>query len=46
MLPKMKEKVLIEIPYDDPLTIGVGIKASTKSWGDCKEVDWNTGDYK
>lgn len=26
----------ITIPYDDPLVIPVGIKTSTKSWGDCK----------
>ena len=26
----------IVIPYDDPLVIPVGIKTSTKSWGDCK----------
>ena len=26
----------IVIPYDDPLIIPVGIKTSTKSWGDCK----------
>lgn len=25
----------IVIPYDDPLVIPVGIKTSTKSWGDC-----------
>jgi DNA polymerase I-like protein with 3'-5' exonuclease and polymerase domains len=26
----------VTIPYDDPLIIPVGIKTSTKSWGDCK----------
>ena len=26
----------ITIPYDDPLIIPVGIKTSTKSWGDCE----------
>lgn len=25
----------IALPYDDPLTIPVGVKTSTKSWGDC-----------
>ena len=27
---------LVEIPYDDPLTIPVGIKLSNESWGACK----------
>lgn len=26
----------IELPYDDPLVIPVGVKTSTVSWGDCK----------
>lgn len=26
----------IPLPYSDPLTIPVGIKTSTKSWGDCE----------
>lgn len=25
----------VELPYDDPLTIPVGVKTSTKSWGAC-----------
>lgn len=25
----------IELPYDDPLIIPVGVKTSTRSWGDC-----------
>jgi DNA polymerase-1 len=40
MKPKIREQLLIPIPYDDPLTIGVGIKASTVSWGDCTDVEW------
>ena len=35
-LRRMKEESLITIPYDDPLTIPVGIKTSEVSWGDCK----------
>jgi DNA polymerase-1 len=30
------EESKIVLPYPDPLTIPVGIKTSTKSWGDCK----------
>lgn len=26
----------IPLPYDDPLTIGVGVKTSTESWGACE----------
>lgn len=26
----------IPLPYDDPLTIPVGVKTSAESWGDCK----------
>lgn len=39
-LPLIQEAMLVEIPYDDPLTIGVGVKMSDKSWGDCKEITW------
>lgn len=37
---KIRNELLVEIPYDDPLTIPVGLKLSDKSWGDCKEEDW------
>lgn len=37
---RVKEQLRITIPYDDPLIIGVGIKASTESWGDCQDIDW------
>lgn len=30
------EECSILLPYSDPLTIPVGIKTSTESWGDCK----------
>jgi DNA polymerase-1 len=34
--PLIRERLLIEVPYDDPLIIPIGMKTSTKSWGDCK----------
>lgn len=37
---EVKEQLRITIPYDDPLIIGVGIKASTSSWGECEDLDW------
>lgn len=40
-LPKIREAMLIEIPYDDPLVIPVGLKLSAKSWGHCKATDWD-----
>lgn len=41
--PAVQSEMLIEIPYDDPLTIPVGIKVSAKSWGDCAEAKWEEG---
>lgn len=35
-LATLQETSKIVIPYDDPLIIPVGIKTSTRSWGDCK----------
>lgn len=32
----IRKQFLITIPYDDPLTIPVGLKFSEKSWGDCQ----------
>lgn len=32
---RIVEECSIELPYPDPLTIPVGIKVSTKSWGEC-----------
>jgi len=40
-LPEIQQAMLIEIPYEDPLTISVGIKASDSSWGECKEIPWD-----
>lgn len=38
-LPAIRQCMLVEIPYSDPLTIPLEAKVSTKSWGDCEEVD-------
>lgn len=34
-LAELAEAARVELPYDDPLIIPVGIKTSEKSWGDC-----------
>lgn len=46
ILPAIREQLLITIPYSEPLVIPVGIKVSDKSWGEVKEVDWETGERK
>ena len=38
--PRLRDACLVPIPYPTPLTIGVGIKLSSRSWGDCEEVEW------
>lgn len=35
MVKQIVAKAEIPLPYDDPLIIPVGVKTSTKSWGDC-----------
>lgn len=40
LMPRVKECLRITIPYDDPLVIGVGMKASEVSWGDCEDRGW------
>ena len=40
-LPELRDCLNIQVPYEDPLVIPVGLKASSKSWGDCTPVDWN-----
>lgn len=40
VLPELQHWLSVRIPYDDPLVIPVGLKASSKSWGDCTPVDW------
>lgn len=41
LIPKLHAATHITIPYPDPLTIPVGLKTSTTSWGDCKERSWS-----
>lgn len=36
MVKKIVKCVEIPLPYDDPLTIPVGVKTSIHSWGDCE----------
>lgn len=36
IVPRIREQMLIRIPYPDPLIIPVDFKVSDKSWGDCK----------
>lgn len=38
--PAVRDALLIPVPYPDPLTIPVGLKVSSTSWGDCKSTDW------
>lgn len=40
ILPHLHKACLITVPYPDPLIIPVGLKTSTKSWGDCEEKKW------
>lgn len=35
LVPAIREAMLIEIPYEDPLVIPVGIGTSERSWGTC-----------
>ena len=45
ILPELKKNMEIVVPYDDPLIIPVGIEMSDTSWGDVREVSWETGEY-
>jgi len=38
--PLIRSQMLVEVPYEDPLVIPVGIKLSDRSWGDCAEAKW------
>lgn len=40
LLPKIRKNLEVVVPYPDPLTIPVGLKTSTRSWGECKEKPW------
>lgn len=42
LLPSIRQNLLITVPYDDPLIIGVGVATSTKSWGEVKGREWPT----
>lgn len=35
-IPEIVNDMLVRVPYDDPLIIPMGWKASRKSWGDCE----------
>ena len=42
VLPDIRECMLVEIPYEDPLIIGVGQPEISKlSYGRCKPVNWD-----
>jgi len=45
IFPELIKQTLIEVPYDDPLTIPVGMSVSSKSWGDVKEVKEEGGSW-
>jgi DNA polymerase I-like protein with 3'-5' exonuclease and polymerase domains/uracil-DNA glycosylase len=36
VIRRLREEAQILVPYEDPLIIPVGIKTSTKSWGECE----------
>lgn len=38
----VQRHLLNTIPYPDPLTIQWGLAVSTKSWGDCEKIEWET----
>jgi len=40
LLPRIRQACLITVPYPDPLIIPVGLKTSTKSWGECSDHAW------
>ena len=37
---EIQKEFLVEVPYEDPLVIPVGMKVSDKSWGHCEEIPW------
>jgi DNA polymerase I-like protein with 3'-5' exonuclease and polymerase domains/uracil-DNA glycosylase len=38
--PHLHRHLTVTVPYSEPLVFQAGIKVSTKSWGDCEEVEW------
>lgn len=44
LLPDIRECMLVTIPYDDPLVIGLGNpEVSSSSYGEVKPYNWKTG---
>jgi len=41
LLPQIRDNLLIEVPYADPLIIPVGLKTSAVSWGDVSDKAWS-----
>jgi DNA polymerase I-like protein with 3'-5' exonuclease and polymerase domains/uracil-DNA glycosylase len=39
-LPIIRDLVRVPIPYADPLTIALGLKQGTKSWGTTEDMKW------
>lgn len=37
---EIRKRMEITVPYEDPLVMVAGIKASDKSWGDCQAYAW------
>lgn len=40
ILPKLLAATKVPVPYADPLTISMGLKTSTVSWGDVEDREW------
>lgn len=40
VLRRIHPLLLTPVPYPDPLTIQLGLKISSKSWGDCEDCKW------
>jgi len=40
ILRRMKPLLEVPVPYANPLTIGVGVSTSVRSWGDVRERPW------
>lgn len=42
VIPKLYNCTQIEVPYDDPLTIGTDFAASCTSWGAVQKFEWSS----
>lgn len=40
LLPKIRDALLVTVPYPDPLIIPVGVAMSQNSWGECSGGSW------